>query len=330
MATHELNRCSLITGGAGFVGSHLARRLVAKGESVIVVDDLSLGRLDRLADVRGNPRLEVHVGSAADETLIRKHVQRADRVFHFAATLGVRRVIEHPAACFENNIRTTSVVVTAAAAAGRLLVLASSSEVYGKSMKIPFREDDECAAGITSNPRWIYAGSKALGEALAFAYRREHALPVIVVRLFNTVGPGQSADNGFVLPTFVRQAVRGEPITVHGSGRQTRCFSHVADVVEAILRLADTPAAIGQVVNVGGDHEVTILELAEQVRTAARSASPIVQIATEEAFPEGLDDPPRRVPDLSRLQRLTGFRASISLDATIDELIAEQRQVIQV
>jgi UDP-glucose 4-epimerase len=326
MHNQSSNRCSLVTGGAGFIGSNLVRRLLKLGESVLVLDDLSMGRRERLGSLLDNPRLEMHIGSAADEPLVRKLVERADRVFHFAATLGVKRVIERPVACFENNVRTTSVVLAAAAALRRPVVVASSSEVYGRSTKIPFREEDECVAGITTNPRWMYAGSKALGEALAFAYRQEQGLPAIVVRLFNTVGPGQSTDNGFVLPTFVRQAVRGEPITVYGSGQQTRCFSHVADVVEATVRLANTPSAEGQIVNVGGTDEVTILELAERVRAAAGSSSPIVQIPTERVFPQGAEDPPRRIPDLSRLERLTGFRAAIPLSATIDELIAEERR----
>jgi UDP-glucose 4-epimerase len=328
MNNRSSNRTSLITGGAGFIGSHLARRLLADGDSVLVLDDLSTGRRERLGSLLDDPRLTLHVGSAADESLVRSLLQHSDRVFHFAATLGVRRVIEHPVTCFENNIQTTRVVFAAAAARQCPLVFASSSEVYGASTKLPFREDDECAAGNTTNPRWVYAGTKALGEALAFAYRQECGMPVIVVRLFNTVGPGQSAYNGFVLPTFVRQAVCGEPITVFGSGQQTRCFSHVADVVEAVTRLANAPAAVGQIVNVGGSDEVTIMQLAALVRAAAGSSSPIVQLTSGQVFPPGVADPSRRVPDLSRLEHLTGFRASIPLATTIDQLVAEERGAV--
>jgi len=314
-----------ITGGAGFIGSHVAERLLERGDTVIALDDLSTGRMDNIDHLVGTPGFEYRVGSCLDEPLVSELVDRCDVTIHLAAAVGVKLIVEHPVRTIETNVKATEVVLGAAAKKQKLVVVASTSEVYGKGTKIPFAEGDDLQLGPTANSRWAYACSKALDEWLALAYYREKGVPVIIPRFFNTVGPRQTGRYGMVLPTFAAQAVAGEPITVYGSGRQSRCFGHVKDMVEGLLRLIETPDAVGQVFNVGSDSEVTISQLAELVRAAAGSDSEIVHIPYDEAYAEGFEDLPRRVPDVNKLEEFTGFRARRSLGSIVDDVVADQR-----
>lgn len=315
----------LITGGCGFIGSHLAERLVARGDRVIVLDDLSTGAMENIESLVGKPGFDYRIGSALDAPLVAELVDRADFTVHFAAAVGVKLIVERPVHTIETNVRATEVVLGAAAKKQKPVLVASTSEVYGKSAQIPFREDQDLQLGPTSHSRWAYACSKALDEWLALAYYREKAVPVIIARFFNTVGPRQTGRYGMVLPGFARQALRGEPITVYGTGQQSRCFGHVYDTVEAVLRLMATPAAIGNVFNVGATTEVSMLELARRVRDAAGSRSEIALIPYEEAYPPGFEDMMRRVPDVSRLEAMTGFRPRITLEQIIEDVVNDQR-----
>lgn len=317
----------LLTGGAGFIGSHLAERLLATGHTVVALDDLSTGRLENIDHLIAQPGFDYQHGSVIDASLVAKLVDQCDATVHLAAAVGVRLIVERPVHAIETNVRGTEVVLGAAARARRMVVIVSTSEVYGKSERAPFAEDDDLVLGATVHSRWAYACSKALDEWLALAYAREQRVPVIVTRLFNTVGPRQTGRYGMVLPTFAAQAVRGEPLTVFGSGEQTRCFAHVKDVVEAIRRLADTPAALGQVFNIGSDREVAINRLAEMVREAAGSRSPIVHVPYAEAYGQGFEDMQRRVPDVRKLERTIGFRPTTSLEQIIADVVAEQRRL---
>ncbi len=314
-----------ITGGAGFIGSHMAETLLDRGDSVLILDDLSTGSMDNIDHLVGQDGFEYRVGSATDVPLVAELVDRCDTTIHLAAAVGVKLIVEKPVHTIETNVRATEVVLGAAAKKQKLVVLASTSEVYGKGIKIPFSEDDDLKLGSTAHSRWAYACSKALDEWLALAYHHEKHVPVIVTRFFNTVGPRQTGRYGMVLPTFASQAVAGEPITVYGTGEQSRCFGHVRDAVEAVLRLMDTEAAIGEVVNVGTDREVTICQLAEMVRDAAGSESDIVYVPYAEAYAEGFEDLERRVPDVSKLERMTGFRFSRGLEQVVEEVVADAR-----
>jgi UDP-glucose 4-epimerase len=315
-----------ITGGAGFIGCHLSERLLDRGDPVIVLDDLSTGQMDNLAHLVGRPGFEYRIGSVSDVPLVTELVDRCDLTVHLAAAVGVRLIVERPVHTIETNVRGTEVVLAAAAKKQKLLVLASTSEVYGKSAKIPFAEDDDLHLGPTRHSRWAYACSKALDEWLALAYWREKQVPVIIVRLFNTVGPRQTGRYGMVLPNFAGQALLGEPIRVFGTGEQSRCFGHVRETVEAILRLCETPAAIGEVVNLGSDREVSINGLAEMVRDVAGSSSEIVHVPYDEAYAQGFEDLERRVPDLRKLERLTGFRFSTPLEQIVEDVVDDQRR----
>jgi UDP-glucose 4-epimerase len=314
-----------ITGGAGFIGSHLTEALLDRGDKVIILDDLSTGQMDNIGHLMGRPGFEHRVGSAIDAPLVSELVDRCDVTVHLAAAVGVRLIVERPVHTIETNVRGTEVVLNAAAKKQKLVVLASTSEVYGKGIKIPFAEDDDLKLGSTMHSRWAYACSKALDEWLALAYWSEKKVPVIISRFFNTVGPRQTGRYGMVLPSFVAQALAGEPIQVYGSGEQSRCFGHVRDAVEAILRLIATPAAVGQVFNVGTDREVTINRLAEMVRDAAGSKSPIVHVPYSEAYAVGFEDLERRVPDTRKLEKATGYKFTRSLEQIIDDVVAEQR-----
>ncbi|MGE3526224.1 MAG: NAD-dependent epimerase/dehydratase family protein, partial [Gemmatimonadales bacterium] len=302
-----------ITGGAGFIGSHLAERLLDRGDKVIILDDLSTGQMDNVGHLVGRDGFEHRVGTALDAPLVGELVDRCDVTVHLAAAVGVRLIVERPVHTIETNVRATEIVLNAAAKKQKLVVLASTSEVYGKGIKIPFSEDDDLKLGPTINSRWAYACSKALDEWLALAYWREKRVPVIITRFFNTVGPRQTGRYGMVLPNFVAQALQADPIQVFGSGEQSRCFGHVHDAVEAVIQLIGTPAAVGQVVNVGTDREVTINQLAAMVREAVGSDSPIVHVPYAEAYAEGFEDLERRVPDTRKLESLCGYRFSRSL-----------------
>jgi len=315
----------LITGGAGFIGSHLTEAYLERGDEVLCLDDLSTGRLENLDTVKAHPRFRFERGSVHDQTLVEKAVDRSDVVIHLAAAVGVRLIVESPVRTIETNVHGTEVILAAASRQKRKVLIASTSEVYGLSREIPFREDGNLVLGATNKGRWSYACSKAIDEFLALAYWREQSLPTVVVRLFNTVGPRQLGQYGMVIPTFVRQALAGEPIAVHGDGDQTRCFAHVLDVVDALIKLVDTPEAVGEVFNIGSDHEVSISELAQLVKNLSQSQSPIVRIPYTEAYGGGFEDMPRRVPDITKVGRLIGFQPTRSLEQILESVIAHQR-----
>ncbi len=315
----------LVTGGAGFIGSHLAQALVARGDQALVLDDLTTGSMSNIEHLIGRPGFDSRIGSALDSPLVIELVDRCDVTVHLAAAVGVKLIVERPVHTIVTNVEATEVVLDAAARKQKHVLVASTSEVYGKSEKIPFHEDDDLCLGATVRSRWAYACSKALDEWLALAYFREKGVPVTIIRFFNVVGPRQTGRYGMVLPNFARQALRGEPITVYGSGEQSRCFGHVADAVEAVIRLAACKEAVGQVVNVGSDEEVTIRELAERVRRQAGSASEIRYVPYDEAYAEGFEDMMRRVPDVGRLERLTGFRPRTPLARTIEDVLGDLR-----
>ena len=314
-----------ISGGAGFIGSHLATRCLDRGDRVLILDDLSTGSMDNIEHLLSRPGFEYRIGSCLDVPLVSECVDRCDATVHLAAAVGVRLIVEQPVHTIETNIGATEVVLAAATKKQKLVLVTSTSEVYGKSAKIPFAEGDDLHLGPTANSRWAYACSKALDEWLALAYHREKKLPVIIARLFNTVGPRQTGRYGMVLPTFAAQALAGDPITVYGTGNQSRCFGHVQDAVEAMLRLLGTPAAVGGVYNIGSDEEVTIWRLAEFVRDAAGSQSEIKLIPYSEAYAEGFEDMVRRVPDCAKLERTISFRPRTPLVQIIQDVVADQR-----
>jgi UDP-glucose 4-epimerase len=316
---------ALITGGAGFIGSHLAEALLAAGHEVVVLDDLSTGRIENLAAVKGHPRLELNTGSVTDETLVRQLVAGTDVVYHLAAAVGVRLILDRPVGTIETNVVGTETVLRAAREGRPRVVLASTSEVYGKNDRVPLSEDDDRVLGPTTKSRWSYACSKAIDEFLGLAYHREYQLPVTIVRFFNTIGPRQTGRYGMVVPRFVRQALDGGPITVYGDGRQSRCFTDVEDTVRATIALSLAPDAVGEVFNVGTTHELTIGTLAERVRALAGSDSPIVLVPYEEAYQPGFEDLRRRVPDIRKAERVAGYRPRVSLDETLKRVIEHLR-----
>ena len=316
---------ALLTGGAGFVGSHLAEALLEHGHHVIVLDDLSTGSMDNIAHLKGRPGFEYVINSVMNEPLTAELIDRADVVFHLAAAVGVKLIVEAPVRTIETNVHGTEVVLKHASKKGRLAVIFSTSEVYGKSAAVPFREDADLVLGQTQKHRWAYACSKAIDEFLALAYFRERRLPVIVVRLFNTVGPRQTGRYGMVIPNFVRQALAGEPITVYGDGTQSRSFTDVSDVVGALVKLMREPRAVGEVFNIGNTEEITILDLAKKVRAATESSSPITFVPYDEAYEAGFEDMPRRVPDLTKIHGCVGYRPTLGLDEILQRVIAHTR-----
>jgi UDP-glucose 4-epimerase len=315
----------LITGGAGFIGSHVAERCLREGWNVAVLDDLSTGNLSNIAAMKPDPRFSFTLGSALDESLVGSMVERSDIVFSLAATVGVKLVLEGPIRALDNNVQGTKCVLEAAARKGTRVLVASTSEVYGKSDRVPFCEDADLVIGKTSTLRWGYACSKALDEFLAMAYHHEYGMPVTVVRIFNTAGPRQREEYGMVLPAFVRQALVGSPITVFGDGLQSRCFTHVDDVAESLVRLVKTPEASGEVVNVGNDREITIGELAAMVRDRTRSSSKIVRVPYQEAYEKGFEEITRRVPSVAKLERIIGYRPRTPLERIVDTLAEDMR-----
>jgi UDP-glucose 4-epimerase len=312
---------ALITGGAGFVGSHLADLLLAQGHEVFVLDNLSTGSIDNIAHLKKHPRFHYTIDTVINEPVLGELVDQADVVFHLAAAVGVKLIVEQPVHTIETNVKGTEVVLTAANKKKKLVLIASTSEVYGKNTAVPFSEDADLVLGPTIKHRWAYACSKAIDEFLALAYWKEKKLPVIVVRLFNTVGPRQTGQYGMVIPNFVRQALAGHPITVFGDGTQTRSFTYVGDVVEALVKLVQEPRAIGRVFNVGNGYEISIRDLAERVRTLADSASTIVTVPYDEAYEAGFEDMPRRVPDISRIHELIGYEPKVQLDEILEKVI---------
>jgi len=305
---------ALITGGSGFIGSHLSEALLDRGDDVLVLDDLSTGSIENIAHLKGRRGFEYFIDTVENEPLLAELIDRSDVVFHFAAAVGVKLIVEQPVRTIETNVHGTEVVLKHANKKKKLVVIASTSEVYGKSDDVPFREDSDLVLGPTPKHRWAYACSKAIDEFLALAYYKERKLPVIVVRFFNTVGPRQTGRYGMVIPTFVRQALAGEPITVFGDGTQSRSFTHVADVVSALIKLVNEPAAIGQVINIGSAEEISISALADRVRRLCESASPIRYIPYDEAYETGFEDMPRRVPDLTKVMEMIGYRPRHTLN----------------
>ena len=301
----------LITGGAGFIGSHLAEALLGGGHQVTVIDDLSTGSFDNIAHLKGLAGFRYTIDTVMNEPLLAELVDQCDVVYHLAAAVGVRLIVEAPVRTLETNVHGTEVVLKAAAKKQRTVVVASTSEVYGKSDAVPFREDGDIALGPTVKHRWAYACSKALDEFLALAYWKERRLPVIIVRFFNTVGPRQTGRYGMVVPNFVRQALAGEPITVFGDGTQTRCFTYVGDVVGALTAIVTREEAYGGVYNVGNTEEISIFGLAERVKALTKSASPIVTIPYDQAYESGFEDMPRRVPDLTKIRALIGYEPRV-------------------
>lgn len=311
----------LITGGAGFIGSHLSDAYLERGDEVFIIDDLSTGSIDNIAHLKPNPRFHYTIDSVHNQPAIAELIDQCDVVFHLAAAVGVKLIVESPVRTIETNVRGTEVVLKQANKKKKKVLVASTSEVYGLSNDVPFREDGNLVMGATTKGRWSYACSKAIDEFLALAYWREKKLPTVVVRLFNTVGPRQTGQYGMVIPTFVRQALAGRPITVYGDGNQTRCFGFVKDVVGALMKLMDKEEAVGQVFNIGSNEEVSIMELAERVRELTGSKSEIVRVPYNEAYEEGFEDMPRRVPDISKIGALVGFRPTMDLDGILQSVI---------
>jgi nucleoside-diphosphate-sugar epimerase len=320
---------ALLTGGAGFVGSHLAEALLERGDKVMVIDDLSTGSMDNIAHLKGRPGFEYVIDTVMRDSLMGELVDGADVVFHLAAAVGVKLIVEAPVRTIETNVHGTEVVLTHASKKGKLVFIFSTSEVYGKSTAVPFHEDTDLVLGPTPKHRWAYACSKALDEFLALAYHRERKLPVVVVRLFNTVGPRQTGRYGMVVPNFVRQALTGEPITVFGDGRQTRSFTDVSDVVDGLIRLLREPRAVGQVFNIGNGEEVSILDLATRVKAMTGSSSEIVLVPYEEAYDAGFEDMPRRVPNIGKIRDLVGYQPTLQLEDILNRVIAHMRQTLE-
>jgi UDP-glucose 4-epimerase len=311
----------LITGGAGFIGCHLSEALLDQGHQVLILDNLSTGSIDNIAHLKGRDGFEYSIDTVENEPLLAELIDRSDAIFHFAAAVGVKLIVEQPVRTIETNVHGTEVVLKHANKKKKLVIIASTSEVYGKSNDVPFREDSDLVMGPTPKHRWAYACSKAIDEFLALAYWKERKLPVIIVRFFNTVGPRQTGQYGMVIPNFVRQALAGEPITVFGDGTQSRAFTHVSDVVGALLKLVVEPKAIGQVINIGNMEEITIERLAERVRDLSGSKSIIKYIPYDQAYESGFEDMPRRVPDLSRVSALIGYAPTLSLDDILNQVI---------
>jgi UDP-glucose 4-epimerase len=317
---------ALVTGGAGFIGSHLSEALIAEGHEVTIIDDLSTGRIENLAAVAAAPRLHTHWTSILEEEDLQEFVDEADVVYHLAAAVGVRLILERPVETIETNIIGTDRVLRCAAKGQKKVVIASTSEVYGKNDRVPLRETDDGVLGPTTKSRWSYACSKAIDEFLGLAYFRARGLPVVIVRYFNTIGPRQIGRYGMVVPRFVQQALAGEPITVYGDGQQSRSFTDVADAVGATIAVSRHPAAIGEVFNVGTGTEITINELAARVKHLTGSSSPIVRIPYEQAYEGGFEDPRRRVPDVTKLQAIVGFTAAVDITASLEKVIAYYRR----
>lgn len=324
----------LITGGAGFIGSHLSDTLLAAGHHVSIIDDLSTGSIRNIAHMRDHPRYRYVIDTMLDRRVLAELVDEADGIFHLAAAVGVKLIVESPVRTIETNVKCTEMLLDVAEKKRKTVLVVSTSEVYGKSTDVPFREDGDIVLGATTRGRWSYACSKAIDEFLAIAYWRERQLPTIVVRLFNTVGPRQTGRYGMVVPRFVQQALAGEDITVYGDGTQSRCFTHVSDSVRALVGLMNTDKAVGEVFNVGSEEETTILELAERVRDVTGSRSEIRFVPYNVAYEQNFEDMPRRVPSIDKISATIGWRPEVSLERILTSVVescqAEQRGVVAV
>ncbi|HXI14013.1 MAG TPA: GDP-mannose 4,6-dehydratase [Thermoanaerobaculia bacterium] len=312
----------LITGGAGFIGSHLSDRYLERGDEVFIIDDLSTGSIENIEHLKSHPKFHYTIDSVHNQPVLAELIDRCDVVFHLAAAVGVKLIVESPVRTIETNVRGTEVVLATANKKKKKVLITSTSEVYGLSEQVPFREDGNLVIGASTKGRWSYACSKAIDEFLALAYWREKKLPTVVVRLFNTVGPRQTGQYGMVIPNFVKQAMAGRTITVFGDGKQTRCFGHVANVVDALVKLMDEPEAVGNVFNIGSNEEVSILELAQRVKELTHSDSEITFVSYSDAYEEGFEDMPRRVPDISKVNALIGFKPTYSLTQILESVIA--------
>jgi len=315
----------LITGGAGFIGSHLAEAHLAQGDEVIVIDDLSTGSVENLEHCRDQPGFQLHLDTVMNAGLMAELVDLSDRIYHLAAAVGVRLIVESPVRTIETNIRGTEEVLRHAARKRKRILIASTSEVYGKTDRVPFRETDDLVLGATAKGRWSYACSKAIDEFLAIAYWKEKRVPTVIVRLFNTVGPRQTGQYGMVIPNLIDQGLDGRPITVFGDGAQSRCFTHVADVIQAMMQLIEHPKACGEVYNLGSTEEVTILELARKIQVLTGGQSQIVTIPYEVAYEEGFEDMRRRVPDISRIHELIGYAPRHTLQQILIDVLADRQ-----
>jgi UDP-glucose 4-epimerase len=319
----------LITGGAGFIGSHLAETLLHEGHAVTIIDDLSTGAIRNIEHLKGMTDFHYVIDSIFDRPLLAELIDDCDAVFHLAAAVGVKLIVESPVRTIATNIKGTEAVLEFASKKKRKVLLTSTSEVYGKASKLPFSEADDLVLGPTCKGRWSYACSKALDEFLALAHWRENQLPVVIARLFNTVGPRQTGRYGMVLPTFVRQALRGQPITVYGDGTQSRSFTHVSDAVRALMQLMQHPGAVGEVFNIGSEAEITIAELARLVQAMTHSRSEIRYISYDEAYEEGFEDMPRRVPDIGKIRRLLNFEPTRSIGEIVQDVMASLRRELR-
>ncbi len=324
-----MEKAILITGGAGFIGSHLAETLIAEGKRVIVIDNLATGSLDNIAPLLKHPNFTFIEDTITHLELLHDVLPECEFVFHLAAAVGVKLIVRDPVWVIETNIEGTMAVLRAAARYQTPVLITSTSEVYGKGVRVPFSEEDDRLLGPTTKSRWCYAESKAVDEFLGLAYQREHGLPVTIVRLFNTVGPRQTGQYGMVVPRFVRQALQGKPITVYGDGQQTRCFCNVQDVVHALIQLSRTPEAAGHIFNVGSTEEVSILTLAQTVREITGSHSEIIFVSYDEAYEPGFEDMARRVPDIRKIQTMLGWTPRLSLRETIAQMVAYEKEVMR-
>ncbi len=311
----------LITGGAGFIGSHLSEELLVKGHQVTIIDDLSTGKFENIEHLVENPNFHYAIESVTNNLVLDRIASKCDVIYHLAAAVGVQLVVEKPVLTIETNFKGTEAVLKTALRYRSKVIITSTSEVYGKGDRLPFKEDDDVLFGPTVNSRWTYAGSKMMDEFLALAYFQEKGLPVVVCRLFNTIGPRQTGRYGMVVPRFVKQALAGEPITVYGDGEQRRSFTWVGDVVQGLVQLAETPEAVGEVFNIGNYRDISILELAQLVKKMTGSSSEIVIIPYEEAYKEGFEDMRRRLPDISKIKALTGYEPTLVLEEILEKVI---------
>jgi UDP-glucose 4-epimerase len=314
---------ALVTGGAGFIGSHLVEALLTRGDKVWIIDDLSTGRFENIAHLEGNPGFNYVLDTILDERVVTELTAKVDVVFHLAAAVGVAYIIDNPLKSLETNIKGTEIVLQAANEGKKMVVIFSTSEIYGKANSQPCREDDDRVLGSTTITRWSYSSSKAIDEFLALAYHREKKVPVVIVRCFNTCGPRQTGQYGMVIPRFVKQALLSHPITIYGDGKQTRCFCDVSDVVRGVIGLVEEPSANGEVFNLGSDEETTIEELAARIKELTASDSPIEYVPYEKAYEEGFEDMRRRVPDLSKIRESIGYEPQVALPELLERVVAD-------